>query len=366
MRISCVVALTFVFGCADGGRRGPDAGRPRDAGTRDAGAADIDARRPDAGSDAGADAGLDDAGEPRLDAGFDAGTDAGRIDAGCTTAAECSDGLACNGIERCVAGVCMPGVGPTCDDGIACTRDRCNEPAATCSFTPDTTLCRAGESCDAARGCVTMCSESPCRLTAPQCGCSAGLGCYIGAGGLRECRTAGTVADGSLCDGATSCRVGSDCINVSSSPTVPVSYCRPFCASDAGCSGGLCIIDLVDAAGAPIPGGTVCTTPCNPARMTGCPTGATCDVFQETAAPMRLFTDCRAPVGTRTQGLPCLDPSECASGYTCLDVDGPGIRGPECVHWCEVPSGRGCGPLEICLTFVTPIVIGGREYGVCD
>jgi hypothetical protein len=36
------------------------------------------------------------------------------------------------------------------------------------------------------------------------------------------------------------------------------------------------------------------------------------------------------------------------------------------VHWCEVPSGRGCGPLEICLTFVTPIVIGGREYGVCD
>lgn len=48
----------------------------------------------------------------------------------------CSDGLACNGAEQCVVGLgCMPGTSVACDDGVACTMDRCLEPAGTCSST---------------------------------------------------------------------------------------------------------------------------------------------------------------------------------------------------------------------------------------
>jgi hypothetical protein len=319
----------------------------------------------------GSDSGLpgDDSGMVGMDSGgVDAGmagTDAGTRDAGCSSPADCNDGRACNGVERCVAGVCMAGTATTCNDGIACTRDACAEPSGTCAFTPDASLCAAGFSCDAARGCVAGCSESPCRLLAPQCGCPAGNACYTNATG-RECRPAGTVADGALCTAASGCRAGSDCVAISTSATVAVDMCKPFCAGDATCGGGLCVYDLVDSGGTPIPGARVCSTPCNPARSTGCPAGSTCDILQEAEGAMRIFADCRAPVGTRTQGVLCTTAAECAGGYTCFDPDGAGVRGLQCMHWCDVTAGIGCLAGDTCLAFETPLLIGGTEFGICD
>jgi hypothetical protein len=336
-----------------------DAGAGRDAGTMtgDSGMTGRDSGM--AGEDAGTgmDAGGRDAGTMR--------PDAGRPDAGCMTPADCSDGLACNGTERCVGGACMPGTAIVCNDGIACTRDTCSEPAGTCVSTPDASLCTMGMSCDPVRGCVAGCTDSPCRLLAPQCGCGAGMGCYVSATG-RECRAAGTVADGALCTGTTGCRPGSECVGISTSATVTVDICKPYCAGDAGCAGGLCVYDLVDSMDRPIPGARVCTNPCNPARGTGCPAMSTCDLLQESMGAMRIFTDCRAPVGSRTQGVPCTAASDCAAGYTCLDPDGAGTRGTECMHWCEVSTGTGCLAGDSCLGFMTPIVVSGVEYGVCD
>ncbi len=50
----------------------------------------------------------------------------------CLEAAHCDDGLACNGTERCVEGACVSGEPVRCDDGIACTMDRCVEPSGSC------------------------------------------------------------------------------------------------------------------------------------------------------------------------------------------------------------------------------------------
>jgi hypothetical protein len=44
--------------------------------------------------------------------------------------ARCDDGQLCNGTERCSATGCLPGTAPGCDDGLACTADSCDSGAA--------------------------------------------------------------------------------------------------------------------------------------------------------------------------------------------------------------------------------------------
>src|SRR5690606_15952950 len=54
--------------------------------------------------------------------------DGGVPDGGaCTSDEACSDGLFCNGQERCVGGACVAGAPIGCDDGVDCTDDRCVE-----------------------------------------------------------------------------------------------------------------------------------------------------------------------------------------------------------------------------------------------
>jgi len=83
---------------------------------------------------------------------------------------------------------------------------------------------------------------------------------------------------------------------------------------------------------------------------------------------MRYVTDCRAPVGTGTQGIPCIDETGCAAGHACIDPDGTaGSRPSQCPHLCEVGFGDfGCSIFDICYGFITPIIIGATQYGVCD
>ncbi len=50
----------------------------------------------------------------------------------CLEHAHCDDGLACNGAERCIDGACVSADPIDCDDGVACTQDRCIEPMGTC------------------------------------------------------------------------------------------------------------------------------------------------------------------------------------------------------------------------------------------
>ncbi|MFQ5462547.1 MAG: hypothetical protein ACE5E5_07965 [Phycisphaerae bacterium] len=53
----------------------------------------------------------------------------------CFTSAACDDGVFCNGEETCVANSCVPGVQP-CDDGNICTDDVCSEAAQACQTIP--------------------------------------------------------------------------------------------------------------------------------------------------------------------------------------------------------------------------------------
>lgn len=84
--------------------------------------------------------------------------------AGCIAIAldsNCDDGTFCNGAEICDPVTdCQPGLAITCDDGVDCTNDSCDEVADACAFVTDAmqcddgTFCNGAETCDAVLGCV--------------------------------------------------------------------------------------------------------------------------------------------------------------------------------------------------------------------
>jgi len=98
----------------------------------------------------------------------------------------CNDGQFCNGVETCNPGVgCVEGTPPDCDDGVDCTVDGCDEENDTCVHFPDDSLCGSGSfcegglHCDAVLGCVTgpvpdcddgiACTEDRCDTDLDEC-----------------------------------------------------------------------------------------------------------------------------------------------------------------------------------------------------
>ena len=363
-------------GCAQGGAGG-DAGARMDSGTSpiDSGVVRMDAASLDSGppNDAGNDTGPDgaDAGPIGTDSG-PIGTDSGPIGTdsgpiGCTSAAECDDRIACNGVERCEVGACVAGAPAVCDDAIACTIDRCLEPTSgttpSCNYTPDDARCATGQICGST-GCTSTCAESPCRLVTPQCGCPGGQSCYL-SGATRLCSATGASAEGAVCTGVASCATGLICINVSSGTTA-VNQCHRFCDTDSNCvgTGSLCAYTLSDGAGGAVPGARVCSRSCSPTAQTGCSAGTACHIFRESTGAMRYFFDCAAPVGTGGAYASCTDISDCRAGFACVGTPGT------CLRYCSSVGGSGvaagCSSFELCYGFTTPLRVGTTEYGVCD
>ncbi len=151
----------------------------------------------------------------------------------CTSSADCDDGDACDGAETCVDGECKAGEAPSCDDGIACTKDACS-PSAGCKHEPDDTACDSGEVCLLGVGCKV------------QVVCEGDADCVdVGAGGCAHgvCGPAGVctvVLDHAACEDAFAC-------------TTDVCNEDGTCAStptNTACSDGLaCTRDVCDPEG---------------------------------------------------------------------------------------------------------------------
>lgn len=202
------------------------------------------------------------------------------------------------------------------------------------------------------------CSETPCRLVSPQCGCTPGQGCYLSGAG-RVCGTPGPEREGQSCSGPTACVQGYLCIGAASG-----SFCARFCDTDADCPGGtgsLCLTQIDDGSGGAVPGVTLCTIHCTPTTGSGCPTDMGCTIFQESAGAMRTFSSCRA-AGSGVAGSVCTDEEDCTAGHLCAEVSA-GRR--ECIRICTVPGGFECSGLETCNAFTDRLLLGGTEYGYC-
>lgn len=360
-----LVCVALVPACANGsGRNRTDAhvGSP-DTGPRTDSAMPMNdaGTMHDAGGGPGNDAavGNDSGGLIRPDA-FVQDTGGPMPDTGCSNDTQCSDGLACNGAERCVSGACLAPIAPMdCSDGLSCTNDSCVEPG-TCSHL---STCAGGAACSST-GCSTSCSETPCRLLSPQCGCAAGQACYP-AGAMRVCATAGSGTGGAPCTTSSDCAPSYACLNIAASGPA-VNMCTHMCAMDSECGGGLCIYQLNDGTGMAVPGLTLCSHPCNVATNAGCSAGSVCTIFQEQTGAMRYFTDCTAPVAGAGEDVSCTVGTDCSPDRYCTDTMDGITPGSLCHHFCNTATGAGCPGGHTCLGFTTPILINGISYGVCS
>ncbi len=193
----------------------------------------------------------------------------------------CSNGLVCDGEERCAAGACV-GVAPTCADGDACTADACAEPGG-CVFSPIVGCCNRDADCDDG----DVCTVDTCSGPGGTCSASPITGCCT------------TDAD---CGGATACTALScDAANRCEATGIP-----GCCTVDADCSdGNRCTDDRCDAG----------TGACRSVEIAGC-----CASDGDCADGDECTTDVCRPDGTCASdpiaGC-CVADAECADGDSC-------------------------------------------------
>jgi len=183
-------------------------------------------------------------------------------------------------------------------------------------------------------------------------------------GSAVGCGPQGTVAWGGQCGAAPNlCSEGTVCVVVD--PTV--STCYEFCSTNADCvaPGGLCLIQLDDGMGNPIPNVTLCTANCNPINNAGCPVaGTSCQLLQESMPPMSLLTDCQG-AGTGTHNAPCTPGMpDCAPKFGCFNTGTPQAPNNVCLKYCNAANPFGCPGIQLCNDL--GVMLGGIEYGVCD
>jgi hypothetical protein len=114
----------------------------------------------------------------------------------------------------------------------------------------------------------------------------------------------------------------------------------------------------------PIAGAVVCSSNCDASAIANplCPTGWSCDLYTATyMGAMKDIVDCRK-AGTAGENAACSATVACAAGYSCVNNGTSDV----CARICR-PAGGGpaCPGVTTCLSFATPFVVGGTEYGVC-
>ncbi len=208
---------------------------------------------------------------------------------------------------------------------------------------------------------AAACSESPCKLVSPQCGCPANKACVATNLGTRSCIKEGQIGWGGKCGPVDYCEAGLQCL-----PKGVTSTCMKHCASDVDCQGpgGLCALPMLDKNGNELASVRFCTENCDPATNTGCPVAGTgCGIGQEDSGQMRFFSIC-VQSGKATQGGACQSSKDCAPTYGCVSSQG---MGSQCTKWCDqgspkCPGGTFCQPVQINGQDIT---LGNTTYGAC-
>jgi hypothetical protein len=144
----------------------------------------------------------------------------------------CSDGLFCDGVEKCSPTLdCQPGTPPNCNDNVTCTNDRCVEETDSCAHAPRNDKCDDGNFCDG----VEICSPTlDCQAGTPP-NCSDNIACTADAC-VEATDSCSHTTNNSLCDNAQFCDGNEICS--------PTQGCRPGtppnCADSVACTTDVC------------------------------------------------------------------------------------------------------------------------------
>ena len=152
------------------------------------------------------------------------------------SSAACDNGQFCDGTEVCdpVNGApgtgCTPSSGSPCDDGISCTVDNCNEQFDGCMNTPNNALCDDNVACNGTETCGVLGCVAGTPLT-----CDDGVPCtddYCdqASGGCKHIENDGNCSDGAFCNGVETCDKVAGC-----KPGLPVD-----CNDGFGCTADSC------------------------------------------------------------------------------------------------------------------------------
>lgn len=289
--------------------------------------------------------------------GFDTSYGWGRIDVinslqlaspGCTTNAECDDGLFCNGAEACNANVCQGGTAPDCADSVACTTDSCNEATDSCNHVANNSACSDGlfcngsEICNATLGCQAG--------TAPNCADSVACtndSCNEATDSCNHVPNNSACNDGLFCNGSESCSMSLGCQG--GSDPCPGQSCDELgdvcvgCTTDPECDdASACTVDTCNAgtcsyAGVNCDDANVCTTEgCDPAI--GCThASVSCDDGQS------CTTDSCNPLTGCQNSWPACGINDGCCGPGCTSANDPNCclpRNASCSSNAQCCSGK--------------------------
>ena len=257
----------------------------------------------------------------------------------CISAADCDDGLFCNGSEACLQGVCLEG-DPPCEDGNLCTDDVCSDVSDTCQnigltgdFDQDGIFCNGVDRCESGifvpgtpPNCNdgNICTNDSCNEAMEMCvnaantnACDDGNACTV-----NDVCTGGTCI-GEVNPSCTTCDTAAECddgIACTADLCVPPGFCENTP------NNSLCVDDGLFCTGQEI---------CNPSKgdpVTGC-----------------LSTGTPCPDCTEVDGCPCVAPVAVAAGgrYIAIDPQSVGTDGPSAFifSYCADAFVRYVGPL---------------------
>jgi len=148
----------------------------------------------------------------------------------CVEDADCDNGAFCDGVERCLRGVCFASPRLPCTDNIACTVNLCDEATDTCAVRADNAFCVEGQVCDPKVGCfraLGCASDAACDDGLP---CNGVEACVDGA-----CRPGEPIA----CDDGVACTLDAcddDTGRCGALPDHGACLLGELCSLDAGCA----------------------------------------------------------------------------------------------------------------------------------
>lgn len=213
----------------------------------------------------------------------------------CTTDAECDDGLACNGVERCEPALgCRSGAAVSCDDGLGCTTDRCEEPAGSCSHAGTdvdgdgyvASGCGTGNDCDDGASAIHPGASDVCDGIDNDCDGSAdeAYDCPLGSASsscTTACGTSGSRACNAACGYGPCAAASETCGNGCDDDLDGVADdgCGPAAPANDACSGALSLTGSGTRTGDTLTAAT--------AQVTDCGTGV--EVFYRVDVSQRSF-----------------------------------------------------------------------------